>query len=113
MPYDEGLAARIREHLAGTPQVTEKRMFGGLAFLVGGHMAVAASGQGGLLVRIDPESDTDALAHPQAEPMVMRGRAMEGWLRVRAEGARTDAELAAWIERGVRFTRALPPKAGR
>jgi TfoX/Sxy family transcriptional regulator of competence genes len=104
--YDEQLAGRIREQLAGEPAVTEKKMFGGLAFLVHGNMAVAASGQGGLLVRVDP-SESDALvASSNARPMEMRGREMPGWLRVEP----ADDELAAWVERGVSFTRSLPPK---
>ena len=85
-------------------------MFGGLAFLVGGHMAVAASGQGGLMVRVDPE-ETDALvAKPHAQPFEMRGRPMKGWLRVDAEGVRTKRRLAPWVERGVAYARSLPPK---
>jgi TfoX/Sxy family transcriptional regulator of competence genes len=110
MAYDEDLANRIRELLAGEPGVTEKRMFGGLAFLVGGHMSVAASGQGGLMVRVDPE-DTDALlARPHARPFEMRGRAMDGWLRVAPEGVGTKRQLEPWVERGVAYARSLPPK---
>jgi TfoX/Sxy family transcriptional regulator of competence genes len=110
MPYDEELANRIRELVAGDPDVTEKRMFGGLAFLVGGNMSVAASGQGGLMVRIAPE-DTDALlAKPHARPFEMRGREMQGWLRVDAEGLRTKRQLARWVTRGVAYARSLPAK---
>jgi TfoX/Sxy family transcriptional regulator of competence genes len=110
MAYDEGLANRIRELVAGEPDVTEKRMFGGLAFLVGGSMSVAASGEGGLMVRIDPE-DTDALlARPHARPFVMRGREMRGWLRVDPEGLRTKRQLAPWVTRGVAYARSLPAK---
>jgi TfoX/Sxy family transcriptional regulator of competence genes len=110
MAYDEDLANRIRELVAGEPNVTEKRMFGGLAFLVGGHLAVAASGQGGLIVRVDPK-DTDALlAKPHAEPFEMRGRAMHGWLRVDAEGLRTKRQLEPWVGRGITYTRSLPSK---
>ncbi len=110
MPYDEDLANRIREVVAGDPDVTEKRMFGGLAFLVGGNMSVAASGQGGLLVRVDPE-DTDALfAKPHAEPFEMRGRTMRGWLRVEAEGLRTKDQLEPWVRRGVAYARSLSRK---
>jgi TfoX/Sxy family transcriptional regulator of competence genes len=108
--YDEDLANRIRELIAGDPDVTEQRMFGGLAFLIAGNMSVAASGQGGLLVRIDPD-DTDALAkRPHARRFEMRGRAMEGWLRVDAEGVRTKRQLEPWVKRGVGYARSLPPK---
>jgi TfoX/Sxy family transcriptional regulator of competence genes len=110
MAYDEDLANRIRELLADEPGITEKRMFGGLAFLLGGHMSVAASGQGGVLVRVDPD-ETDALAsRPHAGPMEMRGRAMRGWLRVDAEGVRTKRGLEPWVRRGVAYARSLPPK---
>ncbi len=109
MAYDEGLATRVREHVAGEP-VEEKKMFGGLAFLVGGHMAVAASGQGGLLVRCDPE-DTDALvAEPGASRVEMRGKAMDGWLRVTAASVADESVLDRWCERGVAYARSLPPK---
>ena len=110
MAYDEDLADRIRELLAGEPDVTEMRMFGGLAFLLGGNMSVAVSGQGGLLVRVDPQ-DTDALvAEPHAQPFEMRGRGMQGWLRVDAEGLRTRGRLEPWVRRGVAYARSLPPK---
>jgi len=108
--YDEELANRIRELIAGDADVTEKRMFGGLAFLVGGNMSVAASGQGGLMVRVDP-AQTDALVtKPHAGRFEMRGRAMQGWLRVDAEGVRTKRELEPWVRRGVAYARSLPPK---
>ena len=111
MAYDEDLANRLRELLAGESTVTEKRMFGGLAFLVGGHMSVAASGQGGLMVRVDP-ADADALlAKPHAEPFEMRGRPVQGWLRVGAEGVRTKRQLEPWVRRGVAYARSLPPKS--
>jgi TfoX/Sxy family transcriptional regulator of competence genes len=107
--FDEDLANRIRELIAAEPDVTEKRMFGGLAFLIGGKMSVAASGQGGLLVRVDPD-ETDALAaRPHTAPFVMRGRAMAGWLRVDAEGVRTKRQLEPWVRRGVAFARSLGP----
>ena len=110
MAYDEDLANRIRELIAGAPDVTEKKMFGGLAFLIGGNMSVAASGQGGLLVRVDPE-DTDAfLAKPHARPFEMRGREMQGWLRVDAKGLRTKRQLEPWVRRGVSYARSLPAK---
>jgi TfoX/Sxy family transcriptional regulator of competence genes len=110
MAYDEDLANRIRELIAGEPDVTERRMFGGLAFLVGGNMSVAASGQGGLMVRVNPE-DTEALiARPHARSFEMRGRAMQGWLRVDAEGVRTKRQLEPWVKRGVAYARSLPAK---
>ena len=110
MAYDEDLANRIRELMAGEPGVTEQAMFGGLAFLIGGNMSVAASGQGGLMVRADPE-DTDALAaKPHAERFEMRGRPMKGWLRVDADGVRTKRQLEPWVRRGVAYARSLPPK---
>jgi TfoX/Sxy family transcriptional regulator of competence genes len=108
--YDEDLANRIRELVGGEAGLTEQRMFGGLAFLIGGHMAVAASSQGGLMVRVDP-SETDALLErPHAQPFEMRGRAMDGWLRVDAEGVRTKRQLESWVRRGVAYARSLPPK---
>jgi TfoX/Sxy family transcriptional regulator of competence genes len=110
MAYDEDLANRIRELLAGEPGITEKRMFGGLAFLIDGHMTVAASGQGGLMVRVDPEEDEALLAKPHAEPFEMRGRPIAGWLRVGEEGVRTKRGLAPWVERGLGYARSLPPK---
>src|SRR5947208_12380092 len=110
MAYDEDLANRIRELIAADPGVTEKRMFGGLAFLIGGNMSVAASGQGGLLVRVDPD-ETDALvAKPHARRFEMRGRSMDGWLRVDADGVRTKRQLEPWVTRGVAYARSLPPK---
>jgi len=110
--YDEHLAERVRELLAARPGVLEKRMFGGLAFLVGGNMSVSVSGQGGLLLRCDP-AETDALvAKPHAARFEMRGRPMDGWLRVAPEGVRTKAQLERWVERGVAYARSLPPKGG-
>ena len=110
MAYDEELADRIRELIAAEPGVTEQRMFGGLAFLVGGNMAVAASGQGRLMVRVDPEETDELLARPHARPFEMRGRAMQGWLRVDADGVSTQPALEAWVERGVAYARSLPSK---
>jgi len=110
MAYDEELAARIRALVAGERGVTEKAMFGGLAFLIGGNMAVAASGQGGLLVRVDPDESDALVAKTKASPMVMRGRAMAGWLRVDSADVRTKRELAKWVERGTAYARSLPPK---
>ena len=110
MAYDEALAARIRELVAGEPAFTEKTMFGGLAFLVGGNMAVAASGQGGLLVRVDPDESDKLVETTPARLMEMRGREMPGWLRVGSDDVRTKRQLATWVERGVAFARSLPPK---
>jgi len=110
MAYDEALAARIRTLVAGERGVTEKKMFGGLAFLVGGNMAIAASGQGGVLVRVDPEESDELVRTTPAETAVMRGRAMSGWLRVEAKDVAGDAGLSAWVERGVAFARSLPAK---
>lgn len=107
MAHDEDMAQRIRELLVGEPDVVEKRMFGGLAFLVAGSMAVAVSGRGGLMLRCDPE-DTDLLvAEPHAHPMEMRGKATRGWLRVDAEGAASDEELEAWVRPAVGYARSL------
>ena len=110
MAYDEELANRIRELIAGEPNVTEKQMFGGLAFLIGGNMSVAASGQGGLMVRVDPDETDELVAKPHAGPFVMRGREMKGWLRVDDEGVRTKRQLEPWVKRGVGYARSLPPK---
>jgi TfoX/Sxy family transcriptional regulator of competence genes len=108
--YDEQLASRIRELVAGEPSLTEQKMFGGLAFLVGGNMAVAASGQGGILVRVDPEKSEELVATTPAELMEMRGRTMQGWLRVAAEDVRTKRELARWVDLGAGYARSLPAK---
>lgn len=110
MAYDEDLANRLRELIAGDPDVTEKRMFGGLAFLAGGHMAIAASGQGGLMVRVDPADTDSLLTKPHTRPFEMRGRAMRGWVRVESEGVRTKRQLEPWFKRGVAYARSLPPK---
>jgi len=110
MAYDEDLAARIRELLAGERGVVEKKMFGGLAFLVDGNMSVAASGQGGLLVRVDPAESDSLLTKPGVELMEMRGRSMAGWLRVEADAVRTKKQLVTWVGRGVAFARSLPAK---
>ncbi len=110
--YDEELADRIREVLSdlSVEGVREQRMFGGLAFLVGGHMAVAASREGGVLLSVD-RGDTEALLQkPHTRPMVMRGREMAGWLRVDPDGVRTKRQLAPWVKRGVARARSLPPK---
>jgi TfoX/Sxy family transcriptional regulator of competence genes len=108
--FDEDLANRLRELLQAEKGLTEKRMFGGLAFLIGGNMAVSASGQGGLLLRVDPAKTQDLARRPNARPFVMRGRAMEGWLRVDDEGLRTKRELERWVKLGASYARSLPPK---
>ncbi len=110
MAYDEDLADRIRELVGGESDLTEKKMFGGLSFLVGGNMAVAASGEGGLLVRVDPAESDTLVARSQARLMEMRGRAMQGWLRVDAEHVRTKRQLAKWVELGTTYARSLPAK---
>jgi TfoX/Sxy family transcriptional regulator of competence genes len=110
MAYDTELANRIRELLAQQPGVDEKQMFGGLGFLVDGHMAVAASGRGGLMVRVPPDDTEKLLARAHVSPMVMAGRETRGWLRVDAEGVKTKRQLASWIARGVGYVRSLPPK---
>jgi TfoX/Sxy family transcriptional regulator of competence genes len=110
MAYDEELADRIRELLATDHDVVEKEMFGGLAFLIGGNMSVSASGQGGLLLRCDP-AETDALvSHPYVSRFEMRGRAMDGWLRVDPEAVETRKDLERWVAVGVGYARSLPPK---
>jgi TfoX/Sxy family transcriptional regulator of competence genes len=108
--YDEDLAARIRTIVAPQRAVTEARMFGGLAFLVSGNMAVAASGQGGILVRVDPEECERLQRTTNAVPMVMRGRAMHGWLRLESEHVRTKRQLESWVLRGTSYARSLPKK---
>jgi TfoX/Sxy family transcriptional regulator of competence genes len=108
--YDERLAERIRELVAGERGVTEQKMFGGLAFLLNGNMAIAASGQGGLLVRVDPAESDALVAKTGAQVMEMRGREMPGWLRVDAGDVRTKAQLSKWVDRGMSFARSLPAK---
>jgi TfoX/Sxy family transcriptional regulator of competence genes len=108
--YDEELAERLRELLDGEPRVTEKKMFGGLAFLIGGNMAISASGQGGVLVRADPRESDQLVERSNAELAVMRGRPMEGWLRVAPEHLRTKRQLAKWAHLGAAYARSLPPK---
>jgi TfoX/Sxy family transcriptional regulator of competence genes len=108
--YDEELADRIRELVAGEPDLTEQKMFGGLAFLLGGNMAVAASGQGGALVRVDPAEADTLVETTSARPMEMRGRQMRGWLRVDSDDLRTERQLAKWVELGTAYARSLPAK---
>jgi TfoX/Sxy family transcriptional regulator of competence genes len=111
MAYDEELADRIRELVAGRSDITEKKMFGGLAFLTGGNMAVAASGQGGVMVRVDPADSDELVATTDARLVEMRGRLMQGWLRVDPDHLRTRRQLARWVGLGTTYARSLPPKA--
>jgi TfoX/Sxy family transcriptional regulator of competence genes len=108
--YDEELAARIRVLVSAEPSLAEKKMFGGLAFLVGGNMAVGVSGQGGILVRVDPDESDELVATTPAELMEMRGRSMRGWLRVAVEDVAGGPELAEWVARGTTYARSLPAK---
>jgi TfoX/Sxy family transcriptional regulator of competence genes len=110
MAYDERLADRLRDLLSDQDAVTEKKMFGGLAFLLNGNMSVSASRSGGLLVRIDPDDADAALARPHVTPMEMRGRALDGWILVAPEALKTKRELAAWVKRSVAFVKTLPAK---
>lgn len=113
MAYDEELAHRIREAVQGEPGVTEKRMFGGLAFLIDGNMAVSASSKGGLLLHIDPTVGESLISEPQVRPFEMRGREMNGWLWVQDEALDTDDALRRWVNHGVTYARSLPPKQPR
>jgi TfoX/Sxy family transcriptional regulator of competence genes len=108
--YDEVLAGRVRALVGPGADVTEQKMFGGLAFLVGGNMAIAASGQGGLLVRVDPDASDDLVASTSARPFEMRGRPMRGWLRVDENDVCTVAQLEPWVRRGTEYARSLPLK---
>jgi hypothetical protein len=110
MAYDEELADRIRELIGAEPDLAEKKMFGGLAFLIGGNMAIGASGEGGILVRVDPEETDSLVETTSARPMEMRGREMKGWLRVDAEQVATRNALGKWVARGTAYARSLPSK---
>lgn len=110
MAYDEDLANRVRELLGREPGLAEKRMFGGLAMMVKGNMAVVVRGAGGLMVRVDPGESERLEAEPGAQATVMRGRPMRGWITVDPSVCEGDADLARWVDRGVRFTRTLPAK---
>jgi len=112
MAYDQELAHRVREQLAGEEGVSEKAMFGGLAFLLHGNMAVTVSSHGGLMVRVGVEAAEDAVARPHVKQIEMRGQPMRGWIHVAAEGVKTKRQLGAWVRRGVEFTRTLPAKTG-
>lgn len=110
MAYDQEIAERIRYLIGNDPEVTEKKMFGGLAFLVRGNMAIAASSQGGAMIRVDPEQSDALVETTKARHVQMRGRDMPGWLRVSSDDLRTDDQLAPWVEMGTRYARSLPPK---
>lgn len=112
MAYDVELSDRVRDLVESEPGLTEKRMFGGLAFLIGGHMAVAASSHGGLLVRVEPARTDELVDEPLVGRFEMRGRPMDGWVRVDAEAVELDAELERWVSRGVAYARSLPAKTG-
>ncbi|MEO7259941.1 MAG: TfoX/Sxy family protein [Jatrophihabitantaceae bacterium] len=110
MAYDENLAYRLRREVQGEQGLSEKRMFGGLAFLINGNLAVSASGQGGLLLRIDPAETETLIRQPYTQRMVMRGRELQGWLRVDVQAVEADHDLTRWVNRGVTYARSLPPK---
>ena len=110
MAYDQDLADRIREIVGREPGLTEKRMFGGLAFLINGNMAVSASSQGGLLLRVDPAATESLLSEPLVRRFEMRGRAMDGWLHVDAEAVDSDDDLRRWVGHGLAYARSLRPK---
>ena len=110
MAYDEELADRIREVVQGEPGLSEKRMFGGLAFLVNGNMAVSASGQGGVLLRVDPAVTESLVDGQHVRRFEMRGREMDGWLHLDADAVGVDDELRCWVDRGLTYARSLPPK---
>ena len=110
MAYDEELADRLRARLSAEPELTEKQMFGGLAFMVTGHLAVAAGNHGGLLLRADPSVLSELLADPRITPFVMRGKPMSGWLHVDVDDAVDDEDLRRWVDQGAAFARSLPPR---
>ncbi|MEU4316664.1 TfoX/Sxy family protein [Nocardia sp. NPDC024068] len=110
MAYDEELAERVRDTVEPGPDISERKMFGGLAFLFGGNMGVAVSREGGLMVRMDPAAAADLVDDRTVTPMVMQGRELDGWLRITAEAVAGDRELDTWVGRGARFARSLPPK---
>ena len=107
MPYDEELVTRVRGVLVGEEGVTEKRMFGGLAFMVDGHLAVSASGRGGLLVRADPAEVDALLEEPGVSRFQMRGRPVTGWLHVEGDAVTDEAALQEWVRRGIGYARSL------
>ena len=109
MAFDEELANRIRR-LLGARETTEQKIFGGIAFMIGGNMAVAASSNGGIIVRVDPTESAELVATTSAQLMEMRGKTMASWLRVDAAAVADDAALAPWVERGAAYAASLPPK---
>jgi hypothetical protein len=113
MAYDEELANRVRELVQDEQGLTEKRMFGGLAFMINGNMAVSASGQGGLLLRVDPAQSETLVRPPDVRRFEMHGREMDGWLRIDPSALHTDAEFRRWVDTGVSYARSLPAKARR
>lgn len=110
MAYDQELAERVRGVVAGEPGLTEQRMFGGLAFLIDGHLAVSASSKGGLLLRVDPVETESLVSEPLVQPFEMRGRAMTGWVHVTSSAVETDDDLQRWVGHGVTYARSLGPK---
>jgi TfoX/Sxy family transcriptional regulator of competence genes len=110
MAYDERLADRIHDVVRDEPGLTVKRMFGGLAFLIDGHLAASASREGEILLRVDPAQTRALVDEPLVGAFMMRGREMDGWLRVDADAVRTDDALRSWVGRGVTYARSLPPK---
>ena len=113
MPYDRQAADGIRVLLSDRADVVERKMMGGLVFMVNGHMCVTASGRGGILVRVGPEAQAGVLKEPHVKPMTMAGRSMAGFVRVMPDGYRTAASLRKWVKRGVKFVESLPPKSAR
>ncbi|MGX7678871.1 TfoX/Sxy family protein [Jatrophihabitans sp. DSM 45814] len=110
MPYDHDLANQLREALQGEQGLTERAMFGGIAFLINGHLAISASSQGGLLLRVDPSQSETLLEQPHAQRFVMRGRQLDGWLRIDGSGLMTDDDVGRWVSIGVKYARSLPQK---
>ncbi len=110
MAYDKALAARIRTTLRDEPGVVEKKMFGGVVFMVGGNMACGVAGGGEIMIRVGPDNYEDALSRPHARPMDFTGRPMRGMVYVAGPGFESDQDLAAWVESGASFARSLPPK---
>lgn len=110
MAYDEELGERLRAAVQGEAGLSEKKMFGGLAFLINGNLAVSASSRGGLLLRVDPSDTEELVTQPHAEPFEMRGRDMTGWLRIAPEGLHSDDDLQRWVAIGTSYARSLPPK---
>jgi hypothetical protein len=113
MAYDEKTAERIRKVLAARRDVVEKKLMGGLCFMVKGGMCCSVSSRGGLLVRVGPEAFERLLGEPHVAPMEMRGRTMTGFVRVMPDGYRTEAALRKWVQRGVDFVLTLPAKPKR